>query len=686
MDKVQNENYSVESVKSILRKDFLERDGDFVYQRTSGRLNWEKMLRKDAAFSEVFGIMTSEKDIIKKAYALASQMISAMQSPFKVKVMVSPGEDSYTNSKVVHVSTKVLDDSSMDIPHRVDIFLGTAIHEGCHLLYTDFAGIEKDKLTHSILNILEDERIERLCGEDMPGYINFLRPFKYYFFNKYRKEHEKEFESANDLSRLINSIIALIRYPAALTDKEIEDFGPVLMEIRNILTPYPDTTADALLMAKRIVEIIKKYVKDNPKDPKQDNRDTESASGQGSSSDDTEQQSGSSESGGESQEDGQEDSGEQKSGSGKSDSEEQDDENTDGGCDGDEPVDASPSGKESEGDGKGQQPAPVQFDEMTEDALQQAMDEIAGQIEEMSRLGTNNDVDNNERDMSSSEQCELIKNDPYIAGILYDAISEGLSSSHTVVHKDIPDNAILYNMSKARIARYIPAIRKALMINAMEYQYSIKGAREGRLDGNKLAEAFQGSPVVYERRGEVKANRMAVCIIIDESGSMDSKSKVNMARDAAVLLNEALIGIPNIDLYIYGHTAIACVCELFAYREGQKKTGRYRLGSTLARRGNLDSMAIREACARVRQNTQEDCIVFMINDGAPNESVSLVKEAVQEMEKDRFSIIAVSVEPEHDPSMIYDKHIKLNLDQFAFELGKVIKKMILKKGRGGNDW
>ena len=77
--------------------------------------------------------------------------------------------------------------------------------------------------------------------------------------------------------------------------------------------------------------------------------------------------------------------------------------------------------------------------------------------------------------------------------------------------------------------------------------------RSGMLDTGKIAEAFQGVPTVYMREGQVKSDRISVCILIDESGSMYGEGET-AARDTAVLLNEAIGTLQNVDLYIYGHS------------------------------------------------------------------------------------------------------------------------------------
>ena len=46
-----------------------------------------------------------------------------------------------------------------------------------------------------------------------------------------------------------------------------------------------------------------------------------------------------------------------------------------------------------------------------------------------------------------------------------------------------------------------------------------------------------------------------VGLLVDESGSMGERAKIEVARKTAVLFRDSLAEISNVDLYIYGHTA-----------------------------------------------------------------------------------------------------------------------------------
>ena len=74
---------------------------------------------------------------------------------------------------------------------------------------------------------------------------------------------------------------------------------------------------------------------------------------------------------------------------------------------------------------------------------------------------------------------------------------------------------------------------------------------------------------------------------------------------------------------------------------------------------------------------EENVLFFMISDGAPNESVETVRQAVLDVEKQGFAIVAVSIEPQYDPSLMYHRNVNLtDMSRLAVDLGKMVKKAI----------
>ena len=590
----------------VLTKDFLERDGDhFVRIRKSGRLGWESTLPEDGAYSEFMLHPDTQEDLIRNAYKVASDMITVMDAPFKVNIAITP-DSSCTDAQTVWVATKVFDDPDLATGKKLDTFVGLAVHEGCHLLYTKFEEGRKcsNQIVHSLQNIIEDERIERECGESKPGLANFLKASKYYYFDKYRMDmiRSGQMDGLDTFKRLMNTILSYVRYPKALDPDDLLEFADVMLKVREILLPYPASTAESTAAAEKIYEVMKDFMQ------QQDQQQKQASAGSGS--------------GDESQETGQ--------------------------------------GSGAEGSGENSGTDAQEKMEKSFSSMKQALDNIVS--EPRSGLG-------------ESDQSDTVKQDGGKVGMVCEGRLEKGSIKGTYIEKGT-ENRDVYNDSLSRVKPHISAVSRILKLSSTEYRMSLRGMRSGVLDTGKLAEAFQGVPTVYMREGEVRAEKISVCILIDESGSMWGSGET-AARDTAILLNEALDKVQNVDLYIYGHTASRSTTNLFVYRE-RNFHRKYVLGSTDSRAGNHDSIAIREACARVRKSTSEKCLFFMISDGAPNESTDMVRKAVQDVEKDGFSVVAISIDPYYDPSTMYSRNVTLtDLSTLAVELGKLVRKAVM---------
>ena len=623
-----------------LRKDFLDRDQDnYVKIRRSGRLGWESLIPAGGNYSDMLRDCRGEGDIIKEAYGMARDYIVAMDTPYRVTLRLSP-EANCTDSKVVYLATRVFDDADLSDGQKIDTFVGLAVHEGCHLKYTDFSQMatEPNGIVRNLINVLEDERIERLCGEQMPGYANFLKATKYYMFDLYRQRKMEEAQQTElpKHVRLLNAILAIIRYPKALGDADLEEFAEVLYDVREVVLDYPATPAAVTSAAKDIYEIIKKYFEKE----EQSGRGDEGGEGSSSQSED------------------------RKDGKGSADAE-------------------KPSRGESrkEENGKGNPSSPGGD---IEKAVEQALSELE---EEMENMGEITSDPSGQESLGEEDMADCVKKDDcQLAGICENMISLG-ETSGSVLYKAKEDKEV-YEDSLRRVRKYIPAISKTLKGHCSDYAVTYHGMRSGLLDTGKLAEAYQGVQTVYVREGMVKSDRIAVCVLIDESGSMYGE-KIRAARDLGVLLNEAISTIPAIDLYIYGHTyGDRCrdsycegrqIAELQVYRE-KGYAPKKALGSVDARSGNLDSYAIREAAARMRKlSSCRKNLMFVITDGAPNERYEQLTSTVKQLEKQGMNIVAVCIEPSYDPAALYTNHVKFtDMSRLAIDLGKMIKKTIMK--------
>lgn len=631
---------SREEIHKIIRTDLLERGDNYVYQRKTNRIGWEKCLPSGSSYSDSLLHPENDMEALKNAWRHANDMLVAMDLPVKVTVNVSHQDVNATNGETVWLSTKMFDDEKLTVGQKLDVFTGLAVHEGCHILYTDFVRTGKiDRLLHNIHNIIEDERIERRCGGEMPGLANFLRMTKYYMFGC---NSEKMPAPKDDITRLFNALLSYVRYPSLLSDKDIDDFGDTLLKVRDILSPYPTTNEECYAAARKIYDLLKDFIKDNPPE------DGGSEGDKGDSSD-----------------------GKENSGKGK-----------ESGSKKDKPADPQPGeftgelfGEDGEpADATGGKPEPR---EISDEEMEKILDSLAGESDKLTTSGSHID---------RSDECRLLKQDPTAAMIIEGRLEEGATPIGIIEKSTVrPDSKANYDDSLGRVRHLIPALRKALVCNAEDRIQPLRGLKYGHLDTAKLAEGFQGSDTVYSSSYTKPGRSLAVCVLVDESGSMDGH-KIRMARDTAVLLNESLSGIKGMEYYVYGHTADTVRkgdVELHVYHEG-RKTNKSVLGNIEAVSENADGYAILETAAQVRKHTSDRCLLLVISDGQPaaaayrgKDGIRHTREAVSEVEKMGFIPVQIGICCDEDiVSRMFDHYVLLNdLNALPKTLGRIVKRV-----------
>ena len=588
-----------DAVIDELLDDWFVRDGDtFLNIRKTGRIGWEETLEEGDSYSAYLLEAPTQEDLIKRAYSLAKEMLVVMEPPFKITLRITTHKTGCTDGKSVFVSTKMFDDPELSVGEKLDTFLGVTIHEGCHLLYTDFKEMKDvpSDIVHQIFNILEDERIEELCGEKKPGLANFLEKSKYYYFDHYYLDYVAPKEKKGTLSpfdRILNCFLHIIRYPKYLKEEEIVEFGHYLLAIKKEVLPYPTNTAEAVKVAFRVYEIIKDLYVDTEKERSE------------------------------------------REGTGESDR---------------ELYEKAVSKLSSD-----------------VSAASKALEKIAGSPLDKKHKG---------------ELAGVVAKDGELLGETCEGRVDVGATKDSFFIK-MPDNKSIYLKAAFRVNRYIPAIAKIMKGHCKEYKLVHRSMRSGILDTNKLAESFQGVPTVYLREGEVKTDKVAVCVLIDESGSMRG-DRIKAARDAAVLINEAIGRVPNVELFIYGHSGDMkrdTSTEMFIYRE-KGYAPRFSLGSVMARSQNRDGIAILETAKRVRKQTEHPVLMFILSDGAPcatayggDTAMAHVKECVGKVEKMGFYVIQVCINHCYDPSTMFRNYVVMeNMNTLAVELGKAIKR------------
>jgi hypothetical protein len=262
-----------------------------------------------------------------------------------------------------------------------------------------------------------------------------------------------------------------------------------------------------------------------------------------------------------------------------------------------------------------------------------------------------------------------------------------------------PNRGITFTKADANKRRYeavrdtidftkAQVLRKLFERKSKSYDFSMKGMRSGRLDGNKIAEAVQGVQTVYERIGHVETSKVCVGVLIDESGSMGG-TRIQKAREAAIFINEAFKRMHDVELYMYGHTADqegSDTVQIMVYKEPGFQEDPHALGSVNARSNNRDGEAILAVARRMRNITENQGILFVLSDGQPaacgyggKPGIIDTRKRVTQAQALGFQVIQIAIEECVPSKEMFDYYVKMtNISTLPRDLSQYMSTKVSK--------
>lgn len=569
----------------------------------------------------------------------AAKMVGSMFRVMNVPKNVKFSATEHTNNETIQIPLSLLKDEDGNYddndPEKLDAFYGKAIqnaalasmqtkYEYGKTLAAQNTGRANFKLKDYLFSILNTERIDKRLGDRMPGYLKFVQKYKEHAFDK---NYEPLDESESAQKRLLDLITRMLRYPAHITEEEMTEFEKPMKQIERLIKKFggmPATSDECSSMASSLANIVYKYVEEPPKEEKPpgpgDDDDSDSDSdGEGMPSPSK----------------------------------------TDGDEDSDSDSDSSGDGESGSGKSKPKDP------EMSKSELDDFAKEMSSALISEHGDGTDSELEALEDFEDGMEETE----------------SPAIRSSYDVKdeHFDVGMQDVYFTKSGSDKTRYMNVLKsvdvtKAAVLHKLfqrkskDYQFSMKSMRSGRLDTNKIAEAVQGVPTIYERFGQVKTDKICVGVLIDESGSMSGTS-IQKAREAAIFINEVFKKSRDVQLYIYGHTAdvrSAYSTDITVYREPGYQMDPYALGTVKASCQNRDGTAILATAKRIRKYTKDQGILFVISDGAPcaagyggSSGIRDTRDKVTKAQNLGFQVIQIAIEA-HVPSQdMFDYFVKM---------------------------
>lgn len=621
----------------LLRSDLLTGRRDINTFVHKGEVGLCRVMDKDESYSSYLtGGMRSVPHLINNARTIAQKIVDSMCN-IPVKVTVGNSTSFTTKERHINVATDYFDDNDLSTNQKTDILIGLSIHEASHVNNSDLS-VEKDlrstynkeqilHLAMNIWNIIEDERIEMITGEDRPGYADFLGETKKYYFDKKVKERpqvENSPETEQKVAVFINDLIKLIRFPAALSDEDIINDYELLAKAKDILTPFPASSNDVIKATVKIIDLIRDIIEEEMKKQQEQNNQTNSSQpGQSQSSQ------------GQSQSSQTNDKQNEHEGSSSENSEEQ--------------KQSQSTGKQ---DNKTKSSSNNPSKEAVDNLLSQVLDSkaVKKEISKMDSLQTKENAQ------------QLSDNDSYL-------VANGLEAPDKLKEVKVYTNTQdkeRYFIFKKEIQKHIPALKKAMRLQTIDKEYNIEGQQTGKINSHKLSHVAAGNFNIFTKMGEERYDASNVCLLIDESGSMNGK-KNDAAILTAVLIQETLQTNPKTILSVFGYSN-----QFYNYIEANK--GAKESLAKISSRGSTptgDAMLI--AAKKIRKHNKKPCLMIVITDGVPNDSSKVIN-AEKTLSKDGFVIIGVGIERATNVETIFKNSIVLNdLSELATNIGKLIK-------------
>jgi cobalamin biosynthesis protein CobT len=666
------------------REDWLKRNGDsYTHHRVTNRINWEDRLTKGEPFSKFLmpGLSTHMDAHLQLLYArhLCGQVLQNM-NPTNKPIRLIFGKDNVTDStSFVSVSLSPLDDNYplASFHHRLDVMLGATVHEMAHVVYTktDVFGPVldsiKDKMSQHLLqtihNVVEDERIEMHIGEHYPGYSNYLAQIKSFVFDfmlqhKLEDEQQKVDPRFAQVSKLFMCFLYMVRYPKSADPADVDVFENELLEIKDILTPYPHTPQESIDASVKILDVFLRF-----------QQDEEQESGSGNTDEDGENEEGEGDEGSEGSE-GKSSGGKGKgkirigvrgnSGGGQGeDGEDEGDEN--GGS-------ADDTGNETEVEISEDELAAIakalkeMLDTIQENTITESKEQ-AVQIQGSAGTGPAGDLNSMDNDSVEEHVDQAMQ---------WMQLSPELENATLVTrfhdHGQKVGKADRFYESLDRVKMYTGSLRARLQMFNRNRTDTYRGLHEGTFDDEMIVDAVIGERAVYHQQAKIYNNGATIGLLIDESGSMSGRWQ--RAMDVAVLMQQALQGVNQIDFYCYGHTTEYSgipgytkeATSLIAYYEGNKRGKQECLGGIYAHSTNRDGHALLECAGRMRRFTKQPIVLFMVSDGMPSASVphrfstgeEYVRHAVAELKKNDVHVIHIAIDDSVKSERMFTDYVK----------------------------
>lgn len=200
---------------------------------------------------------------------------------------------------------------------------------------------------------------------------------------------------------------------------------------------------------------------------------------------------------------------------------------------------------------------------------------------------------------------------------------------------------------------------------------------EGALDLQRLVPIVNGAPDVYRDKKVTRAINTAVCILLDNSGSM-GKHRMDICQKAAITLDQAITGTST-DLEILGFTGDTMEPVIYQYRKfGQKgQAASATLGGMMGISKGLTpvSVPLLEAHRRLQAHKAPRKILIVISDGGADDPAR-ARDAHDLIVAKGCSVVAIGIETDQIRHWSDNYEVIDDVDELPTALTSLVQNLI----------
>jgi hypothetical protein len=543
---------------------------------------------------------------------------------------------------------------------NLDITAGLAIHEKLHLIhsrpllkwektykYDNDLDYRQAELLHSIANMLEDEYIEKQLAKDNAGFVTYIEAVKKYYFDT-KIESRLQDQDENPFMDILNTLLTFIRWPSHITAERKKKHAKHLQFFARALKDSLDSRENVFSSIDVIYQYLSRVadsmVKDDPSlqdkiDEKMDKLREE--------------------------------------------------------------MDGS---KLSEEDWEHIEDS-VTRDLTKQDARSSALSKLFGDDDGLRELSVLTDYAKGAHEADGIEAIKRMASDikeledsDYQEETLKDVALIHNGAKKITWRRAMPTDSdkLRYQREAKQMKGPTTSLKRKIDLYGDTQKHIVRNQKRGKIDKRMLHRIPVGRADLFKIDIHQEDKPLDVCILVDESGSM-GYDKMDMARQSAIAIKEALQDNPALHLWVYGHTADGAKdwhsdigsTNLTEYWSPSMQDRPMALGSMTYRYENRDGTAIHAASIRVKKESLQPMsnkLMIVISDGQPaanryggSDAMGHVKKVVKHLESQGWSVIQVGIRGANARMQgeMFTNHMYVEkLSELAPQMSKIIRRVI----------